>query len=160
MGSRSSSRRGPRTGPRTAIVGAVGQREAIGSADVCVRRLDECASAPAYDAELVFVRAALGVESFGMQVERLPAHYSAYAEHDEAESGQEEVYIALSGRARLSAGGAEYTLEPGVFARVGPHVRRKIVTDDSPVVLLCLGGTPGRRYEPPAWSDPDRRPTS
>ncbi len=84
---------------------------------------------------------------------RLPAQYEAYAEHDEQDSGQEEVYTLLKGSALL-VGGEEHPLRPGVFARVGPTVRRKIVTDDEPALLLCLGGVRGEVYDPPSWTDP------
>jgi uncharacterized cupin superfamily protein len=125
--------------------------------DFRVLHLDECPSTPAYEAELVFLRHALGVNSFGMQAERLPARYEGYAEHDERESGQEEVYTVLAGIARLFVAGEEHVLRPGVFARVGASVERKIVTDEEPAVLLCLGGVPGVAYEPPGWTDPAGR---
>jgi uncharacterized cupin superfamily protein len=129
-------------------------------ADFTVVDIDECVSVAAYDAELVFLRHGLGVRSFGMQVERLPAHYRGYEEHDERESGQEEIYTLIEGSARLRVGGEEHPLRPGVFARVGPTTRRKIVTDDEPALLLCLGGRRGEAYEPPAWTDPSRRALS
>jgi mannose-6-phosphate isomerase-like protein (cupin superfamily) len=128
-------------------------------ADCTVIDIDECGSAPAYEAELIFLRHALGVSSFGMQVERLPAHYEAYAEHDERESGQEEIYTLIEGSARLLVGDEEHSMRPGVFARVGATTRRKIVTDEEPALLLCLGGNPGDVYEPPAWTDPSQRPS-
>jgi uncharacterized cupin superfamily protein len=126
-------------------------------ADFTVVHIDDCESVPAYEAELIFLRHRLGVGSFGMQVERLPAHYEAYAEHDESESGQEEIYTLIEGSARMLVGGEEHLLRPGVFARVGPSTRRKIVTGDEPAVLLCLGARPGQAYEPPAWTDPSQR---
>jgi len=129
----------------------------VSTVDFTVVDLDACPVVPAYDAELVFLRHALELRAFGMQVERLPAHYDAYAEHDEQESGQEEVYTLLKGSARLLVAGEEHALRPGVFARVGPAIRRKIVTDEEPALLLCLGSVPGGVYEPPAWSDPGRR---
>ena len=125
--------------------------------DFSVVDVDQCTGVPAYVAELVFLRHALELKAFGMQVERLPARYDAYAEHDEQESGQEEVYTVLEGSARLLVAGEEHTLRPGVFARVGPAVSRKIVTDEEPALLLCLGAVPGGVYDPPAWSDPSRR---
>jgi hypothetical protein len=94
-----------------------------------------------------------------MQVERLPARYQAYAEHDERDSGQEEIYTLIEGSARLLVAGEEHPMRPGVFARVGPNTRRKIVTDDQHALLLCLGGRPGDVYEPPAWTDPSKRPS-
>ena len=139
----------------TSYLSAVSNRS---DPDVTVVDIDECQSVPAYDAELVFLRHCLGARSFGMQVERLPAHYEAYAEHDERESGQEEIYTLIEGSARLLIAGEEHPLRPGVFARVGPATRRKIVTDDEPALLLCLGGRRGDVYEPPAWTDPSRRP--
>ena len=32
--------------------------------------------------------------------------------------------------------------------RVGPGVKRKVFTGDSPLRMLVLGGTPGALYEP------------
>jgi uncharacterized cupin superfamily protein len=128
--------------------------------DFTVLDINEWVSVPAYDAELVFLRHGLGVCSFGMQVERLPAHYRAYEQHDERESGQEEIYTLIEGSARLLVAGEEHPLRPGVFARVGPTTRRKIVTDEEPALLLCLGGRRGEAYEPPAWTDPSQRASS
>jgi hypothetical protein len=126
-------------------------------ADFSVVHVDDCVGVPAYEAELVFLRHELGVGSFGMQVERLPAHYQAYAEHDEQEAGQEEIYTVLDGSARLLVSGEEHRLTPGVFARVGPTMTRKIVTDEEPALLLCLGGVRGETYQPPSWTVPDQR---
>jgi len=92
------------------------------------------------------VREALGVSSFGINVERWPAHSDGHPEHDEGTTGQEEVYFCLSGSATLRADGAEYDLRPGVFARVSPGVTRQIVTKEEPVEVLCLGGVPGGAY--------------
>src|SRR5688572_10413708 len=105
---------------------------------VTVRHLDELESMG--QGALVRVGAGLGVSSFGMNVERWPAESTDHPEHDEGGSGQEEVYIVLSGSAVLQADGAEHDLRPGVFARVAPGVRRQIVTREESVVVLCLGG--------------------
>ena len=75
-------------------------------------------------------RAGLGVSAFGMQVENFPPHFEHFPEHDHVADGQEEVYSALAGSATLFAGGETYELVPGVFARVGPGVTRKITTGD------------------------------
>ena len=91
-------------------------------------------------------RAGLGVSAFGMQVEHFP-------EHDHTEDGQEEVYTALSGAATLHVAGERYALVPGTFARVGPGVSRRITTGDQPVHLLAIGGTPGRAYVAPAFTE-------
>src|ERR1700746_2124521 len=83
----------------------------------------------------VKVRAELGVSSFGIQVIRLPAGYGDYPEHDHAESGQEEVYTALSGSGSLDIEGEHVTLEPGVFVRVGADTTRKVHPGDGGIEM-------------------------
>lgn len=98
-------------------------------------------------------RASLGVSSFGMQVENFPPHFEHYPEHDHAEDGQEEVYTVLSGSATLHAGGERHLLTPGVFARVGANVTRKVTTGDEPARILAIGGTPGAAYAAPGYTE-------
>jgi uncharacterized cupin superfamily protein len=98
-------------------------------------------------------RATLGVSAFGMQVEQFPPNFQHHPEHDHASDGQEEVYTVLSGSATLHAGGQEYHLVPGVFARVGPGERRQITTGAEPVRLLAIGGTPGAAYTAPGFTE-------
>lgn len=120
-------------------------------ADVTVKRTE--------DFEAIFgggfrrVRAGLGVSSFGIAVMDLPAGFERYPTHDQSHDGQEEVYTALSGRATLVVGAdEEHTLEPGVWARVGPAEKRKIVTGSEPARILAIGATPGKIYEPPEFT--------
>ena len=87
------------------------------------------------------------------QYANFPPNATTYPEHDHTHDGQEEIYTALSGAATLIAGGQEHRLEPGVFARVGPAEKRKIVTGDAPAQILALGGMPGRAYEPPPFTE-------
>ena len=120
-------------------------------ADITVKKLD--------DFEAVFgggmrrVRAGLGITSFGMQVIELPHDFTMYPEHTHSHDEQEEVYTALSGSATLKVGEESFELEPGVFARVGPGQKRKLITGAEGARLLCLGGVPGRAYEPPEWTE-------
>jgi quercetin dioxygenase-like cupin family protein len=78
----------------------------------------------------------------------LPPNEDRYPEHDHAHDGQEEVYVTLEGAATLTVGDEEHRLEPGVWARVGPAERRKIVTGDEGARILALGGTPGKAFDP------------
>jgi mannose-6-phosphate isomerase-like protein (cupin superfamily) len=98
-------------------------------------------------------RAGLGVTAFGMQVENFPPQFEHFPEHDHVADGQEEVYSVLSGAATLHVGDEAYSLVPGVFARVGPGVTRKITTGDSPAQLLAIGATPGQAYTPPPFTE-------
>ncbi len=122
--------------------------------DVSVLRLERMDAL--FGGMFVRARASLGVTSFGMNVENLPPHHDSYPNHDhvtDEHDGQEEVYVALSGSATLHVGGDEYVLEPGVFARVGPAEKRRIVPGSDGVQLLCLGGTPGKVYDPPPYTE-------
>jgi quercetin dioxygenase-like cupin family protein len=121
-------------------------------ADVTVKNLDEFEAI--FGGGMRRVRSGLGVTSFGMQVIELPPGFSMYPDHDHSHDEQEEVYVLLSGRATLRVGeGEEYVLEPGVFARVGPGQKRKLITEDEGARILVLGGTPGQVYEAPEWTE-------
>ncbi len=120
-------------------------------ADVTVKRLE--------DFEAIFhggfyrVRAGLGVSSFGLAVMEFPPNFRDYPEHDQEHDRQEEVYTALSGTATLVAGGEEHELTPGIWVRVGPGEKRKIVTGDEPARVLAIGGTQGGPYNPPEFTE-------
>jgi uncharacterized cupin superfamily protein len=119
--------------------------------DVTVKRIEEFDTTN--NGGFCRARASLGVTAFGMQVENFPPHFEHHPEHDPSDDGQEEVYTVLSGAATLHAGGREYRLEPGVFARIGAGERRKVTTGDQPVQLLAIGGTPGAAYSAPSFTD-------
>ena len=120
-------------------------------ADVTVKRVEEFEAI--FGGGMRRARSGLGVRSFGMQVEEFPPNATQYPEHDHSQDGQEEVYTALRGEAILQVGGQEYLLEPGVFVRVGPAERRKILTRDEGAQVLAIGGVPGKAYEPPEFTD-------
>lgn len=118
--------------------------------DVTVKRFDEV---PHYTGEhaipgIKFHTAgrALGVTAWGMNVLAIDAGCTAYPEHDHVKDGQEEVYVVLQGSGTLEAAGAATSLEPGTLARVGPATKRKIVPGPGGIVVLALGGTPGKVY--------------
>ncbi len=119
--------------------------------DVTVKRLEDFDAA--FGGGMRRVRAGLGVTSFGMQVIELPPNFGAYPEHDHSHDDQEEVYTPLSGKVTLRVGGVDHELEPGVFARVGPGERRKLITGEEGVRLLSVGGQPGQPYTAPEWSE-------
>jgi mannose-6-phosphate isomerase-like protein (cupin superfamily) len=125
--------------------------------DVTIKRLGEFETA--YGGGLHKVRAGLGVSSFGLAVLELPPNFHHYPEHDHRGDQQEEVFSVIEGAATLHAGGEQYELVPGVWARVGPGETRKITTADAPARIVALGATPGRVYEPPTLSEAGQLPT-
>jgi uncharacterized cupin superfamily protein len=121
-------------------------------ANLTVKRVDEMDTA--YSGGMKLARAALGVTSFGLQQLDFPPGFDGYPEHDHGSDGQEEVYVGLSGGVILVVDDQEHKLEPGVMARVGPGQMRKLVTRDEGGRVLAIGGTPGKAYEPPEYTNP------
>jgi len=95
----------------------------------------------------VKVRAELGVSAFGIQVIQLPPDFSDYPEHDHAESGQEEVFVVLSGSGWMDIEGERVDLDPDTVVRVGPETKRKVYTGPQGLRMLAVGGCPGAAYE-------------
>lgn len=120
-------------------------------ADVTIKSVDEMESI--YGGGMVRVRAALGVTSMGIQVLRMPANYADYPEHTHLHDEQEEVYIPLRGSVLLDLGDEQHELSPGTYARIGPGQKRKFIPGDDGVELLCLGGTPGKAYMAPEFTE-------
>jgi uncharacterized cupin superfamily protein len=112
-----------------------------------VKRIDEMEGI--YGGAFKRARAELGVESFGMQIIDMPPNYEGYPEHDHSEDGQEEVYLALRGRAEIEIDGERHVLDQDHVAKVGPGVKRKVWPGDEGVRLLALGGKVGEAYEAP-----------
>ena len=111
-------------------------------ADVTVKHIDELDSAEG-KGRFFFARKGLGVTSFGINVERWPAGYEDYPDHDHEKDGQEEVYFVVEGSVTVQAGDEAFELTLGTFARVGPGQKRKLLPGDDGVTLLALGGKPG-----------------
>jgi mannose-6-phosphate isomerase-like protein (cupin superfamily) len=111
-------------------------------ADVTVKHLDDLESHDG-NGRFLFARKGLGVTSFGMNVERFPAGYADYPDHDHEKDGQEEVYFVIEGSVTMHADDEAFELTPGTFARVAPGQKRRLVPGDDGVTLLALGGKPG-----------------
>ncbi len=107
----------------------------------------------AYGGAFVKARAELGVTSFGMQVIQLPPDADGYPEHDHAEDGQEEVYAPLAGSGWIEIEGDRVDLEPEMFVRVGPAIKRKLFAGPAGLRVLAIGGTPGAAYELSAFGE-------
>jgi uncharacterized cupin superfamily protein len=104
------------------------------------------------DATWRLARKALGTASFGFNLVEL-APGGQIPEHDEAESGQDEVYIVLEGEATLRIGGEDHAAPAGTFASIEPAVSRTILNrSEAPVTALLIGVDPSGGYEPMSWA--------
>jgi quercetin dioxygenase-like cupin family protein len=104
------------------------------------------------DAEVAFgafrkMRRALGVESFGINQIELPPGASG-REHDESDTGPEEVYVVLDGSGTMTIDGADVPLHPGVWVRVDPGTTRLPTAGPDGLVFIAVGGPPGGGFSP------------
>ncbi len=72
-------------------------------------------------------------------------------EHDEAESGQQEIYFVHKGEVTVTLNGEQMTAAEGAVVAVEPATRRKFEAAATPTTLLVMGATPGRAYEIGEW---------
>jgi len=117
-------------------------------ADVTVKKVDDMDSIFYGSFKRAGDELALG--SFGMNVIDFPpdAGDGVYPDHDHADVGEEEVYIAWRGSGILTIEGSdEVTLDQETAVRVGPETKRKVRSGPDGLRLLVLGGVPGEVYE-------------
>jgi hypothetical protein len=100
-----------------------------------------------FNGGFVKARAELGVTAFGFQVVQLPPNFSDYPEHDHAESGQEEVFVALNGSGWFDIEGERVDLDGETIVRIGAETKRKVFSGPEGLQMLAIGGAPGQPYQ-------------
>ena len=98
------------------------------------------------DGVVRFVRRMLGVEAFGINWFELPPAYEGW-EHDETDSGQEEVAVVVAGSGLWRVDGDEVPVQVGTFLRFDPETRRCPVAGSNGLTFVCVGARRGS-YEP------------
>lgn len=104
-----------------------------------------------WDGFAKLVRIGLDISAFGANIMDLPPNYST-SSHDEAESGQQELYVSLRGSGTVDVDDARLPLGPDHLVRVDPGTAPVLSSGPDGLRVLCIGGVPGGIYEPPAWN--------
>ena len=104
-----------------------------------------------WDGFAKLVRAGLDISAFGVQIMDLPPDYTT-ASHDESETGQQELYVALHGAGAVVAGEHRLPLDPEHLVRVNAGVDRTLTSGPEGLRVLCVGGVPGAAYVAPEWT--------
>jgi mannose-6-phosphate isomerase-like protein (cupin superfamily) len=104
------------------------------------------------------VRHHLGITGFGVNAwtapnagDRLiPEHQEANENEDETER-DEELYLVVQGRAVFELDGERHDAPAGTFVFVRPRVNRTAFAEEPGTVVVAVGGTPGKPYDPVGW---------
>ena len=104
-----------------------------------------------WDGFAKLVRAGLDITAFGANIMDLPPDYSTTS-HDEADSGQQELYVALRGSGSVDIEDARLPLDADHLVRVDAGTDRALTSGPDGLRVLCIGGVPGGAYEPQEWS--------
>ncbi|HEY1563200.1 MAG TPA: cupin domain-containing protein [Gaiellaceae bacterium] len=93
-----------------------------------------------------FVRRRLGVEAFGLNWFELPPDAEG-REHDESDSGQEEVNVIVRGSGVFRIDGEEVPFTAGTIFRFDPETTRQPVAGPDGFTMVAIGARRGS-YEP------------
>jgi len=96
------------------------------------------------------VREHFGIQAFGINAFTPSEDGTLINDHDEAGSGQEELYIVLDGTATFEIDGETVEAPPGSLVFVGPESGRRATGDGT---ILAVGATPGEAYEGILWGE-------
>jgi hypothetical protein len=108
-----------------------------------VKRLDEVPLVPTDDPDdfdWYPLQHHFGLSAFGLNAFGGDAGIELVAEHDERESGQEEVYIVVRGAARFTLNGEEHDAHAvSIVAIPDTSVRRAAIATEDGTILLAIG---------------------
>jgi mannose-6-phosphate isomerase-like protein (cupin superfamily) len=106
---------------------------------------------PDWPATWKSIRHHFNITSFGINAVTKDAGNVLIPEHDELESGQQELYFVHKGECSVTLNDEQLTAPEGSVVSVEPATRRKFESAASPTTLLVIGATPGRAYEIGEW---------
>jgi quercetin dioxygenase-like cupin family protein len=104
-----------------------------------------------WDGFAKLVRPGLEITAFGANIMDLPPDYSTKS-HDESESGQQELYVALRGAGSVDIDGTRHPLDAEHLVCVEPGTPRVVSSGSDGLRVLIIGGVPGGVYQAPEWS--------
>ena len=93
------------------------------------------------------VRHHLGITAFGTNAWTAADEGDRLMPEHEEESGNEELYVVLRGRARFEIDGDTVDAPRGMLVFVRPQVKRTAYAEEAGTTVLAIGNTVGQPYE-------------
>jgi mannose-6-phosphate isomerase-like protein (cupin superfamily) len=94
------------------------------------------------------LRRTLGTRAFGLNAWTKNAGEELVGEHAEERSGQDELYVVVSGRATFTVDGEERDASAGTLVLVPPASRRAATAVDDGTTVLVVGAREDGGYRP------------
>jgi uncharacterized cupin superfamily protein len=86
----------------------------------------------------------LGMTGFGVNAFTADVGEQIDLEHDEADSGQQELYIVVVGSAVVTVDGVDHVANPGtLISAPDPGTTRSLRVLESGTRIICIGARPG-----------------
>ncbi len=101
-----------------------------------------------FDGRVGLVRHDLGISGFGVQLFDFRPGDGGPPQHDEASSGQEELYVGLAGSGWIDVDGERVEFGPDTLVAIPPGTTRKVWVGAEGLRYLCVGGVPKGVYVP------------
>ena len=92
------------------------------------------------------MRRALGTTAFGINEVRMPTDATGM-EHDEVETGHEEVYVVLDGAGAIIVDGETVAVSPGDYLRVDASATRQLRSCAQGMRIIVVGAQPKPVYD-------------
>lgn len=126
------------------------------SAGYEVLSLDDLDRLPSMDGELTLLplRRTIGFRPFGVNAWLgADAGDQVIERHREQQSGDEELYVVVRGRATFTLGDETFDAPPGTLVHAPAGTLREAIAADPDTIVLAMGAKPGKAFQPSAWED-------
>jgi tetratricopeptide (TPR) repeat protein len=112
--------------------------------------LDEVETAQHRGSNLIPVRHALGFQPAGVNAWIADSGGQLIPPHEE-DSGNEELYVVVRGRATFTVGEETADAPAGSLVFVPPEVYRTAEAEEDGTIVFAVGGTVGEAFNPGGW---------
>lgn len=119
-----------------------------------VLSLDEVETIEHRGNNLIPVRRTLGFRPAGANAWVADAGGELVPPHTE-ETGSEELYVVVRGRATFTLGGEETDAPAGTLVFAPPETHRTAVAAEDGTIVFVVGGTVGQAFESTGWDTGD-----